>query len=41
MNWHLLPIGEIEQLLQTTPSGIDAITASERQAVKKPFLFFF
>ncbi len=32
MNWHLLPIGEIEQLLQTTSSGIDAITASERLA---------
>ena len=32
MNWHLLPIDEIEQLLHTTPSGIDAITASERLA---------
>jgi Ca2+-transporting ATPase len=32
MNWHLLPIDEIEQLLQTTPSGIDALTAAERLA---------
>ena len=30
MNWHLLPLSEISQLLNTTPSGIDAITASER-----------
>lgn len=32
MNWHLLPIREIEQLLHTTPSGIDALTAAERLA---------
>lgn len=30
MNWHLLPLSEIIQLLNTTPSGIDSITASER-----------
>ncbi|PIF62287.1 cation-translocating P-type ATPase [Flavobacterium sp. 11] len=30
MNWHLLPLSEITQLLNTTPSGIDDITASER-----------
>lgn len=30
MNWHLLPLLEITQLLNTTPSGLDAITASER-----------
>ncbi|TRX10798.1 cation-translocating P-type ATPase [Flavobacterium gawalongense] len=29
MNWHLLPLSEIVQLLNTTPSGIDAVTASE------------
>lgn len=30
MNWHLLPLSEITQLLQTTPNGIDEITVSER-----------
>ncbi|TDD75506.1 cation-translocating P-type ATPase [Flavobacterium caseinilyticum] len=30
MKWHLLPLSEITQLLNTTPSGLDAITASER-----------
>ena len=30
MNWHLLPLSEINQLLSTTPSGLDAVTASER-----------
>ena len=30
MNWHLLPLSEITQLLQTTPNGIDEITISER-----------
>lgn len=30
MNWHLLPLSEIAHLLSTTPSGIDAVTASER-----------
>lgn len=30
MNWHLLPLSEITQLLNTTPSGIDDIKASER-----------
>lgn len=30
MNWHLLPISEIEQLLNTSPSGIDTLTALER-----------
>lgn len=30
MNWHLLPLSEIEQLLDTSPSGIDNITASQR-----------
>lgn len=30
MNWHLLPLTEISQLLNTTPSGIDSKTASER-----------
>jgi Ca2+-transporting ATPase len=30
MNWHLLPLSEITELLNTTPSGIDYITASER-----------
>ena len=32
MNWHLLPLSEIAQLLKTTPSGIDNITASQRLA---------
>ncbi|MBI2271434.1 MAG: cation-translocating P-type ATPase [Bacteroidetes bacterium] len=30
MNWHLLPLAEISQLLNTTPSGIDNLTASQR-----------
>ncbi|MNX61047.1 Calcium-transporting ATPase 1 [compost metagenome] len=30
MNWHLLPLSEITQLLNTAPSGIDNITAAER-----------
>lgn len=30
MNWHLLPLSEITQLLNTTPAGIDEVTASER-----------
>ncbi len=30
MNWHLLSITEIEKLLNSTPSGIDTIIASER-----------
>ncbi|MFV8373563.1 cation-translocating P-type ATPase [Flavobacterium sp. LB2P74] len=30
MNWHLLPLSEITQLLNTTPSGIDDTSASER-----------
>lgn len=30
MNRHLLPFTEISQLLNTTPSGIDSLTASER-----------
>jgi Ca2+-transporting ATPase len=30
MNWHLLPLSEIAQLLNTTPSGIDNITATQR-----------
>lgn len=30
MNWHLLPLTEISQLLNTTPSGIDATTAAQR-----------
>jgi Ca2+-transporting ATPase len=30
MNWHLLPLSEIIQLLNTTPSGIDKVTAEER-----------
>ena len=30
MNWHLLPISEITQLLNSTPSGIDPIVAAER-----------
>lgn len=29
MNWHLLPLSEIERLLNTTPSGIDSVTASQ------------
>ena len=29
MNWHLLPLTEISQLLNTSPSGIDARTASQ------------
>jgi len=30
MNWHLLPISEISQLLNTSPSGIDNISAAQR-----------
>lgn len=30
MNWHLLPLSEIEQSLKTKPSGIDSATASQR-----------
>lgn len=30
MNWHLLPLSEITQLLNTTPSGLDEITATNR-----------
>lgn len=30
MNWHLLPLPEIAQLLNTTPAGIDNLTASQR-----------
>ena len=30
MNWHLLPLSEITQLLNTTPSGLDEVTASNR-----------
>ncbi|MFV5702010.1 cation-translocating P-type ATPase [Flavobacterium sp. XS2P12] len=30
MNWHLLPLSEIAHLLSTNPSGIDAVTASQR-----------
>ncbi|MFV8370619.1 cation-translocating P-type ATPase [Flavobacterium sp. LB2R40] len=30
MNWHLLPLSEIIQLLNTTPSGLDEETASKR-----------
>lgn len=30
MNWHLLPLTEISQLLNTSPSGIEAINASQR-----------
>lgn len=30
MNWHLLPLSEITQLVNTTPAGIDNVTASER-----------
>jgi len=30
MNWHLLPLTEIAQLLNTSPSGIDNITAEQR-----------
>lgn len=30
MNWHLLPLKEIAQLLNTTPLGIDDLTASQR-----------
>jgi Ca2+-transporting ATPase len=29
MNWHLIPVSEIAQLLNTTPSGIDSVTASQ------------
>ena len=30
MNWHLLPLSEITQLLNTSPSGLDEVTASNR-----------
>lgn len=30
MNWHVLPLSEITRLLNTNPSGIDAVTASQR-----------
>lgn len=30
MNWHLLPLTEISQLLNTSPSGIDNISAAQR-----------
>ncbi|HLF53477.1 cation-translocating P-type ATPase [Flavobacterium sp.] len=30
MNWHLLPLSEITELLNTTPSGIDNVTALKR-----------
>ncbi|SKB58914.1 cation-translocating P-type ATPase [Maribacter arcticus] len=30
MNWHLLPLTEISQLLNTSPSGLDSITVSQR-----------
>ncbi|MBC7748580.1 MAG: cation-translocating P-type ATPase [Methylotenera sp.] len=30
MNWHLLPISEITQLLNSTSSGIDPVVAAER-----------
>lgn len=30
MNWHLLSLSEIAQLLDTNPSGIDSLTASQR-----------
>ncbi|WP_264564580.1 cation-translocating P-type ATPase [Flavobacterium sp. N3904] len=29
MNWHLLPLSEIAQLLNSSPKGLDSITASE------------
>ncbi len=30
MNWHLLPLSEISALLNTTPSGIDNVSATQR-----------
>jgi Ca2+-transporting ATPase len=30
MNWHLLPLSEISRLLNTSPSGLDDIIASQR-----------
>ncbi len=30
MNWHLIPLSEIAQLLDTKPSGLDSLIASER-----------
>lgn len=30
MNWHLLPLSEISQLLNSTPEGLDNLTASQR-----------
>ena len=32
MNWHLLPLLEISQLLNPTPAGIDSITTLQRLA---------
>ena len=32
MNWHLLPVSDIAQLLSTTPSGIDDIAGNQRLA---------
>ncbi|PWA09166.1 cation-transporting P-type ATPase [Flavobacterium laiguense] len=29
MNWHLLPLTEIAQLLNSSSKGLDSITASE------------
>lgn len=29
MNWHLLPLSEIAQLLNSSPKGLDSVTASE------------
>lgn len=33
MNWHLLPLTEIAQLLNTTPAGIDTLVAKELQVL--------
>lgn len=30
MNWHILPLSEISQLLDTSPSGIDQVRAAQR-----------
>ena len=32
MNWHLLPVSDISQLLSTTPSGINDMAATQRMA---------
>jgi Ca2+-transporting ATPase len=51
MNWHLLPLSEIAQLLNSTPKGLDSITATEllleygknqieEQKKKTPFQMF-